>query len=222
MEAVIKVGGSLSENSKSLQDLGVEFSRISKSHQVVFVPGGGGFADVVRRLDEKFSLPALVSHKLAITAMDQFGLFLNQVIPHAVLCDSLEKANTISKKGKATIFLPSKLLSKLDPFEPSWDVTSDSIAAYVAVRLKAAKIIFVTNVDGIFSSDPKKSSQSELIPEISLFRLKSFTKPTSVDKFLPIFLTENKLNSYIVNGHFPQRIKDILHNKTTICTRIVQ
>ena len=221
MDAVIKVGGSLAENPKTLKALGEELCRVAKTYSVVVVPGGGKFADAVRELDSKFVLPASLSHRLAILAMDQYGMFLSHVFPDCCCsCDSLEVAQRLAEEGKVPIFLPSKLLSQEDPFEPSWDVTSDSIAAYIAVKVNAAKAIFVTDVDGIFTKDPKKHADAKLLRNVSACELLSRGERTSVDKFLPKFLIENQLDCYVVNGKYPKRIAAVLSDQQTVCTQI--
>jgi 5-(aminomethyl)-3-furanmethanol phosphate kinase len=221
VDAVIKVGGSLAENPKTLKALGEELCSIAKTSSIVVVPGGGKFADAVRKLDSKYSLPAPLSHKLAISAMDQYGMFLSNDFPDCCCCcDSLKAAQKLAEEGAVPIFLPLKLLSQEDPFKPSWDVTSDSIAAYVAVKVNAAKAVFVTDVDGIFTKDPKKYPEAKLLQNISARALMKRGERTSVDKFLPIFLMENTLNCYVVNGEYPKRIDAILLNQETVCTRI--
>ena len=49
---------------------------------------------------------------------------------------------------------------KENPLENSWEVTSDSIAAYLCGRLGLKELILITDVDGIFTSDPKKDPKS--------------------------------------------------------------
>jgi len=222
VEAVIKVGGSLAEAPSALKALGAELSRIAKTHRIVVVPGGGKFADAVRELDAKFTLPAAISHRMAILAMDQYGLLLSHIIPDSSTSESLSKVKRLAGSERGPIFLPSRLLSKSDPFEPSWDVTSDSIAAYVAVKLRAAMAVFVTDVDGVFTEDPKKNADAKLLNRVTVDELLGFNDRTSVDRYLPNFLKQHPLKSYVVNGNCPERIGGILCGQTTICTQILQ
>jgi aspartokinase-like uncharacterized kinase len=221
LEAVIKVGGSLSETPQTLEALSSELSRLAKRHRFVVVPGGGKFADAVRELDARFHLPSAISHRMAILAMDQYGLLLSQVIADSKTCDSLKAAREISRSGQAAILLQFKMLRKSDPFEPSWDVTSDSIAAYIACKLKADKAVFVTDVDGIFTADPKNHGEARLLSHVSVENLLRFSERSSVDKFLPVFLSQHTLNCYVVNGRFPERLAAILSGQETVATRIL-
>jgi len=219
MEAVLKVGGSLAKDPASLTSLCQELSVLAKNHRILIVPGGGEFADTVRKFDKTYSLSGMVAHKMAILAMDQYGFFLSDITPNSYVSHSLKEISN-SAKGKLPIFLPSKLMFREDPLEHSWDVTSDTIAAYIAGLLHAEKLVLVTDVDGIFSEDPKKNVDAKLIEELSTKKLLGWNKRTSVDKTLPKILLQANLDCYVVNGGYPKRIKLILENKKTVCTHV--
>jgi len=221
MDAVIKVGGSLAEDPAALRALCNKLSEIAKKHRIVVVPGGGKFADVVREFDRRYALSPEISHRMAILGMDQFGLLLSQIIPNSCATYLLNDAKQLSEIRVVPIFLPSRLMFQDGPLEHSWDVTSDSIAAYIASRLNADKVILVTDVDGIFTSDPKKHSDAKLVKELSASELLKVGQRTSVDKFLPKLLLETQLYCYVVNGKYPERIEAILAGQHTICTIVV-
>jgi hypothetical protein len=184
------------------------------------VPGGSKFADAVRDFDQTYGLSNTVAHKMAILAMDLFGLFLSDITPNSYVSYSLGNVKN-SPKRTLPIFLPSRFIFRKDPLEHSWDVTSDSIAAYIAGVLHAKKLILATDVDGIFSENPKKSSDARLIAEVSAKQLLSWNKRTSVDKTLPKLLLKTKLNCCVVNGKHPERIRAVLENKKSIYTHII-
>ncbi len=220
MDAVVKVGGSLAAAPDDLKALGRLLCREAKPHRFIVVPGGGEFADVVRRLDNRIGLSPSIAHRMAILSMDQYGLFLTDVFPNAVATESLKAAQSSWAKKEVAILLPSKVLFAENPLPSSWEVTSDSIAAYLAVKFKAKKVVFVTDVDGIFNADPKKHSDSHLLKTVTPLELSRFKDRTSVDNFLPKFLLSNALDCYVVNGRFPERVAAILNGKETLCTRI--
>ena len=219
MEAVLKVGGSLAETPAKLAKLCQELRVLAEAHRILVVPGGGEFADTVRKFDRVYGLSDTVSHKLAILAMDQYGFFLADITPNSYVSYSLDEVRN-SAEGTLPILLPSQQLFREDPLEHSWDVTSDSIAAYVASLLDAEKLLLVTDVDGIFSEDPKKSAEGRLIEELSAEELLGWNRRTSVDKTLPKILLQTNMDCYVVNGRHPERIKLILENKKTICTHV--
>jgi aspartokinase-like uncharacterized kinase len=221
MVEVIKVGGSLSEDSASLTTLCQELGALAKSYRMLVVPGGGKFADVVREFYHNFVLSDTVVHKMAILSMDQFGLFLSSITPNSQITYVLEEARSLSSAGILPIILPSRLMFQKDPLEHSWNVTSDSIAAYIAGLLLAKKLILVTDVDGIFTEDPKKDPNARMIEKLSVNELLGWSKRTSVDKFLPRMLLKTRVDCYVVSGKHPERIKAILKGEKTICTQIV-
>ena len=220
MEAVIKVGGSIAEKPAVLKKLGDKLGEIAEKHSIVVVPGGGKLADVVRELDQQYGLSADVAHKMAILGMDQFGLLLSQVIPNSCTTYSLSEAKTFSEGKSAPIFLPSQLMFRENPLEASWDVTSDSIAAYFASQLNANMLILATDVDGIFESDPKKQLDNRLLFKLSANELLAFTQRSSVDLFLPKLLMKMRLDCYVVNGCYPERVAAILSGQCDVCTLI--
>jgi len=118
------------------------------------------------------------------------------------------------------IFLPSALFFKEDPLENSWDVTSDSIATYIAGRLQASKVILVTDVDGVHTDNPKTTPEAKLIKSLSPSQLVVMNKRTNVDNALPTLLLKASIDCFVVNGLFPERIEAILDGRETICTII--
>lgn len=218
MVSVVKIGGSLAEDSNSLVYLCNELNTFSKNYPIIIVPGGGNFADTVRYLYDKFKLSDEIAHKMAVLAMDQYGLLLKDLMKEAILTYSLKDALKSSKRGILSIILPSRIMFSLNPLESSWRVTSDSISAFIASSIKAEKLILVKDVDGIFKKDPKKSNL-KMFKSISAGKLLE-EKLGCVDEFLPRILIEKQLTCYIVNGKHPERIKSILEDKSDIYTRI--
>src|SRR6185295_6562433 len=95
-------------------------------HRLLVVPGGGPFADAVRRYDDRVGLRATTAHWMAILAMDQFGWALGDLIPGAVLRQDLGPV----RAGAVSVLLPYTVLRERDPLPAAWDVTADSIAAW--------------------------------------------------------------------------------------------
>ena len=220
MNIVVKVGGSLSAYPQKLRGLCNKLSEISKKYKFLMVPGGGGFADVVRQLDEKFSLSCSISHRMAVLGMDQYGLLLSDLTPNSCTVSTLEEAKKVSTSGKLPIFLPSQFMLTEDPLENSWDVTSDSIAFYLAWLLQVNKVLLATDVDGVYACDPKQDPNVELIREMSASELLAMNKRTSVDKFLPKLLLKFPVDCYVVNGLFAKRVVAVIAGQAAVGTLI--
>ncbi len=208
--SVIKVGGSIAPNPEKLHALCQKLLDLSKRHRLIVVPGGGEFADTVRQLDARLHLSKQASHRMAILAMDQYGLLLADLMADSILVNELGEVKKALDEGKLAVFLPSTLLFCDDPLENSWDVTSDSIALYIAHRLHADKLLLVTDVDGIYTRDPKMDKTAKLIENITLKDLLVIGQRTSVDNALSKLLQQWQINCYILNGFFPERIEAVL------------
>ena len=218
MDAVIKVGGSLTDSQENLRLLCHKLAELAKKNSFIVVPGGGRFADLVREFHKRFALSCNVSHRMAVLAMDQLGFLLSNITPNSRVFHLLENAEKHSEVGMVPIFLPSRFMFEGDPLENSWDVTSDSIAAYVANRVHAEKLVLVTDVDGVYTSNPKVDSDARFIRKLSAEQLLTMNQRTSVDRYLPRLLLDAQVNCYVVNGLFPERVEAIVAGLRTTCT----
>jgi len=221
LATVIKVGGSLAVDPDALRGLCVELSLVAERFKVVVVPGGGQFADMVRKIDEQFGLSSGASHRMALLGMDQFGLLLSELIPSCRVASSLSVISGLGSSGRVVVLLPARLVFRARSLVASWDVTSDSVAGYVAGRLAATKIVLVTDVDGVFSADPKVENGAKLLAEVSASGLLELGMRTSVDRFLPRLLLKFGLDCFVVNGRFPERVARVLAGESVICTHIL-
>jgi 5-(aminomethyl)-3-furanmethanol phosphate kinase len=217
---VVKVGGSLAQKPKKLRALCNKLSQLSIRYRLVVVPGGGEFADVARKMDKQFALSPSASHRMAILGMDAYGFLLSDLIENASTADTFEKTTQILENKKLAVFLPSRFMFSEDPLANSWEVTSDSISACIAGRLKAKRILLLTDVNGIFTKDPKKDKNAKLINQISAQELLALNKRSSVDCALPKLLLETKIQCFVVNGFFVERIEAVLNGKDALYTMI--
>ena len=182
---VVKLGGSLIHRAKDIVKEIVDYSDAS-GKAVLIIPGGSVFADTVR----KVSASDEASHWMAILAMEQYGYYIaDGGDAHLVYDTDIEDEGTY-------ILLPYALLKKKDELPHTWDVTSDTIAAWVACGL-GARFIKLTDVDGIFiNGELKKELRAEELNGIE----------TCVDGELPRFLIKNKMNCEVLNGNCPGRL----------------
>lgn len=216
----MKIGGSLGQHPEKLRALCAKLSEASKKHRLIVVPGGGEFADTVRSYDKRFNLSQQTSHRMAILAMDQYGYVLHDLLPDSCLVNKLEDLQKTLNASNLLICLPSNFLFAEDTLENSWDVTSDSIAVFIAGKLGISKTVLVTDVDGVFTRDPKNSPNAKLLNILSAEKLLAMKRRTSVDKFLPKQLLKHRTQCFVVNGRFPERVEAVLEGKETICTQI--
>jgi aspartokinase-like uncharacterized kinase len=116
--------------------------------RLVVVPGGGPFADTVRDLDRRFQLSDDAAHWMAILAMDQYAHLLASRLDNAVLVE-MPQDIVAARPNQIPILAPSRWLMQADPLPHSWDVTSDSIAAWVAREIGAPQLVIVKRAGAI-------------------------------------------------------------------------
>jgi len=183
---VAKVGGSLFD----LPRLGESLARWAEEQPapVLFVPGGGPFADVIRALDRVHELGEEASHWLAVRALSLNARLLVHLLPDAELLDNPTWGELEQKRWDA----PSRVYV-LDEFEffrqhdsvpHTWSVTSDSLALSAALHMSADKLVLLKSIDiaGVTWSDaaargwvdthfPKLVRQAEFPVEAINFRV---------------------------------------------------
>jgi aspartokinase-like uncharacterized kinase len=217
LAAVLKVGGSLSR-SPALPDLCREISRLGGVHRLLVIPGGGQFANLVRDFYARLSLSETAAHRMAILAMDQYGYLLGDLIPHAELVAGLPDALQAAADGQVPVLLPSALMAQTDSLPHSWQVTSDSIAAWVAGALHASSLVLLKDVDGLCSSDPGSPAPGELLPQLDLTKLSTVTG--GVDQYLGAVLAQNEFETWVINGQYPSRLVELITTGRTLGTYI--
>ena len=206
---VIKLGGSLIEHGRAIIRNLRDYA-VANNLRLVIVPGGGPFAMAVRALADKLSDEA--AHWMAVLAMHQYGLFLANGNAEFPLIETLD--DIIDSDGGVSILLPYKILKDDDRLPHTWDVTSDTIAAFIAYKLGERCFIKLTNVDGILDAEGR------VIERVDIEEIVKKDNNTCIDNALPGFLSEHNMYCIIVNGRYPQRVKAILAGKNTCCTKL--
>ena len=169
--------------------------------------GGGEFANLIRRYNDEQEFSDEINHWTAIDCMDIIAKLVDDKVDSTKLAYTLDEANELSDVGFTPIFIVSDFLKSEDPFECSWDVTSDSIAAYIS-HLLNAKLLIVTDVNGIYTQEPKEPG-STFISKIDATTLLTFQE-SSIDVMLPSLLLKFGTNCYVVNGKYPERVLSLI------------
>ena len=178
-----------------------------KDTSSVIILGGGEFANLIRKYDAEQEFSQEVNHWTAIDCMDIMAKLVDDKVESAKLAFTVDEIEEISNEGFTPIFIVSQFLKTEDPFECSWDVTSDSIAAYVA-HLLNAKLLIVTNVNGIYTQEPKEPG-STFISKIDATTMLTFQE-SSIDAMLPTLLLRYGTDCYVVNGKCPERVMSLI------------
>ncbi|MDA0159970.1 hypothetical protein OM076_06840 [Solirubrobacter ginsenosidimutans] len=209
MLTVVKVGGGLGRGAgdDALKTLCAALGELGERHPLLVVPGGAGFADAVRDADRRFALSAEAAHRMAILGMEQFGWLLAELIPGAERCADLTRFGP----GRTTVLLPAAL--PLHALPASWQVTSDSIAAWVAIRVGAGRLVLVKGVDGLYAKWP---ADGDPIARLSVAELAAL-RPGGVDEYLPAVLEGAHFETWVIAA---ERVVELIERGTAVGTRI--
>jgi aspartokinase-like uncharacterized kinase len=145
---IVKVGGSLFD----LDDLGSRLgSWLTESgfQEVLFVPGGGPFANIIRQLDHRHHLGEEKSHWLAVASLSVAARFLATIVPRAVLASDWRDCTEAWRTRQIPVLDPYRIMSETGDFDClpcSWKVTSDSLAARIALITKARLLILLKSM----------------------------------------------------------------------------
>lgn len=137
---VVKVGGSFARYSRLSQVLA---ALEQGGGRVVIVPGGGPFADTVRREQPRIGFDDHAAHRMALLAMAAFGMALASLSPALSVARDRAAIRNALRRDLVPVWLPLDLLDGHPEIPESWDMTSDALACWLAGRLSAARLIFL-------------------------------------------------------------------------------
>ncbi len=173
---VLKLGGSLFD----LADLSLRLQSVFLSlngNRPLLICGGGDAADIVRRWHQCFGLDEDRSHWLALDAIRLNQRLLLDLLPKLELVVSREAAESAWQNDRiplldlAEFMRTEEVLLVVDERLPhTWDVTSDSLAAWVAVRWPAERLILLKSVD---------------LPDAQVHDPEQLVKAGLIDSFFP-------------------------------------
>jgi aspartokinase-like uncharacterized kinase len=139
---VVKLGGSLSQSGSLIKCLNsLEQNYAHKG--VVIVPGGGAFADQVRLAQHHWQFDDDTAHRMAILAMQQMALLINGLKRGFAIADSVTDIQKQLLRQNIVIWSPNSVELDHAAVKASWDITSDSLSAWLAGALSARELILV-------------------------------------------------------------------------------
>lgn len=145
---IIKLGGSLARERQFVRWL--EAIRNCKSGAIV-VPGGGIFADCVREAQASMRFSAAAAHRMALLAMEQYAIACASSFPDMLLLRD-EAQLRLLREGAIAFWLPGGMALGADDLPENWQLTSDSLAAWLSLRLDAPALVVIKSVNA--KADP--------------------------------------------------------------------
>lgn len=149
--AVVKVGGSLVSDPARLRSV---LADCVEQGPVVVVPGGGAFAEAVRAMQAALGFDDALAHRLALDAMGRMAEVFSALEPRLPVAASPEAVRDALDRGGSVIWDPVALRAGHPDIPECWDVTSDSLALWLATRLGAGRCVFVKSANDLPVADP--------------------------------------------------------------------
>ncbi len=160
--AVVKLGGSLAASEHLPRLLG----RLARRSNLVIVPGGGPFADAVRRAQKAHGFDDAAAHDMALLAMAQFGRLLAAQAGFRAAWGAARLAAELAHRPD-----PAPLVWLPDPAEDapgverSWRITGDSLALWLAHRIGARRLVLLKSCP-IPTTDPQALAAAGIVDEL--------------------------------------------------------
>lgn len=167
---VVKVGGSLYD----LPDLGPRLQRwlAAWTHEanIVLVPGGGPTTDVIRDLDRRHALGEETSHWLALRTLSLNAHFLAALLTSACVAADVAACRRAWEQKQLPI-LDAHEFARADESNAghlphSWHVTSDALAARVAVVVRARQLVLLKSTTIPAGMDWEEASRRAWVDEM--------------------------------------------------------
>jgi dihydroneopterin aldolase len=141
---IVKLGGSYAF-SPQLEDW-LDTVEACAGH-VVLVPGGGPFADAVLDAQQHMGFDDESAHRMALLAMEQYGCALASRRRGLTDAASPVAIRRTLRQGKVPVWWPSRMVLEAIDIPKSWDVTADSLAAWLAGIVGAKRVLLVKNIE---------------------------------------------------------------------------
>ena len=137
---VVKLGGSHAFSAHLRQWIdAIE----AQAGRIVVVPGGGVFADQVREAQPRMGFDDSAAHVMAMLAMAQYGHALASLARKLDVVDSLAALRRCLAQARAPVWSPTPMALQDSAIAHSWDVTSDSLALWLARELNAERLLLI-------------------------------------------------------------------------------
>jgi dihydroneopterin aldolase len=176
---VVKIGGSFA-SSTHLRDW-VRALAGCAGHAVI-VPGGGPFADAVRSTQLKMGFDNRTAHHMALLAMEQYGRALSGCNSTLSPADSIEAIWHGLGIGRIPVWMPVRMVLEAEDIAPTWEVTSDSLAAWLGGRLGGGRLFLVKHTPA-----PTGGTKVEELAALGI-----------VDEAFPLYLRKSSLSAFVL------------------------
>ncbi len=167
MTVVFKLGGSLLTLPGLAEKLRTVFDQFSDKNRLIVI-GGGASADVVREWSRIHRLSDNTAHWLAIASTDLNRQLLETLLSFRSVSDRDEAIRLWSKDSSPLLldchrFVRDEEEKPGEPLPHNWNVTSDSIAGWTALRWPAVELVLLKSVPTPVNMTDLAASDQDLV-----------------------------------------------------------
>lgn len=224
------------------REIGAGYREIKKKKSLIIVHGAGNFGHLIvsktgiyngikneknlldfaetQRLQNQLNI--LVTEELLKNGVPAFPF---QSSDHAIMKNGRLKSfstNVITELLKTGLVPVAFGVPACDIKQGCSILSGDEIAPYLAKKLRAEKIIHATDVDGVYTSNPKINKKAQLIRKISRNNLAKIRKSISASASVDVTggmkekvgkVLKTGIKTIIINGSKGKLIKNALEGK---------
>lgn len=210
MRIVLRLGGSVLASPVNIDLISryVDIVRTlrKENHELVVIVGGGKLAREFIDIARKLNLNETDQDEIAISISRVYAqLFLSKITQQ-------KEKEIITSLEDVLPYLDKEKLVVMGGLRPG--ITTDTVAALVANKIKANLIVKGTNQDGVYNKDPRNNSDAIMITNLTFLELSKILQETKhragihqiVDPEAVKILKNQKITLIIVNGFTPNNI----------------
>jgi aspartokinase-like uncharacterized kinase len=142
---VLKLGGSLAGGDHLR--FWLQLAADHADRFLVLVPGGGPFAEAVRQAQGKLGFGEGPAHRMALLAMEQYAIAMAGLEPRLCMASSPITIERALIRKQAVAWRPSAMVLGRPDLPESWDLTSDSLACWLAEEICARGLVLVKSAE---------------------------------------------------------------------------
>jgi len=222
---VLKIGGhgAIDYGKRVVMPLLEEIGRLSKKHQLLIVTGGGTRVRHIMDIGLDLDMPTGVLSELAGKVSEQNAIMVSIL---------LSKYGGVRIKRDDLLELPMLFKMRCLPvthgtppyglYEPPPEkgripaFRTDTGAFLIAEALGAKRCVFVKDVDGLYTEDPRANKKAKLLKDITADEVLEMGMEDMVVERKVVELLRYSVNMkevYVVNGMQPRNIARVLNGE---------
>lgn len=208
MKVVISLGGSVlsPENASYIPEVAELIRRVSQEHDLYIVVGGGKTARRYIAAARVFCTDEQYLDTIGIAATRLNALLINAFFKKPIP-ETIEAAAAMQ---------PPVIMGGTVPGH-----STDAVAAMLARKVKADRLVIATDVDGIYDKDPKQYPAARKLDSIHIQELRAMAGGTwekagtnaVIDGIACRIIDEERISTCVVNGKDVKMLENAIYGE---------